>query len=76
VGTPRDFDQFLKQELNIRAVWLPSINTFRPGDNRVISDGVLLRVGKIADDLGSSFDQARGPASGMRIALRKQCHVG
>lgn len=67
MGTPSDFDQILKQELKIHAAWLPVINTFKLGDYGLISQGVLVKAGNIKDDFGISFQQALGPASGMRL---------
>jgi len=61
MGTARDFDDILKQELNIHAAWLPVTNTFRLGDYGLVSDGVLVAVGNIKDDFGVNFTQAPGP---------------
>ena len=61
MGTARDFDDILKQELNIHAAWLPIINTFKLGDYGLISDGVLVKAGNIRDDFGVTFAPAAGP---------------
>ena len=68
MGTARDFDAILKQELKIHAAWLPVTNTFRLGDYGLISDGVLVTVGNIKDDFGVSFTQAPGPDAQLNFA--------
>jgi hypothetical protein len=52
MGTARDFDILLKQELNIHAAWLPVTNTFRLGDYGMFSDGVLVKMATSRMTLG------------------------
>ena len=70
MGTARDFDDILKQELNIHAAWFPVTHTFRLGDYGLISDGVLVKAGNIRDDFGVTFAQAPGPNTQLDFTSR------
>lgn len=70
MGTARDFDRILKQELNIHAAWLPVTNAFRLGDYGLISDGVLVAMGNIKDDFSVDFKQAPGPDAQLNFASK------
>jgi hypothetical protein len=60
MGAARQFDQVLKDQLNIHAAWVPILNTFKIGDYGVVSDGVFVKIGNISSDFGVSFEQAPG----------------
>jgi hypothetical protein len=70
MGTARDFDKILKEELAIHAAWLPITNTFKLGDYGLISDGVLVKIGNIKDDFGVSFEQAPSPGAQLNFASK------
>ena len=70
MGTAKKFDQFLKEYLHIHAAWPPIVNTFKLGDYRLISDGVLFRWGNIEDDFGLSFERDFGPETDLNLTSK------
>ncbi|GID26845.1 hypothetical protein [Paractinoplanes brasiliensis] len=66
MGTARKFSKVLHSELDVHAAWLPVTNTFALGDYGVVSDGVFVRMGNIAE-YGVSFTAAAGPQTKLRF---------
>jgi hypothetical protein len=53
-GTAKLFSRILHDEIDLHAAWLPIANNFQPGDYGLISDGVLVKMGNVAE-FGVSF---------------------
>lgn len=66
MGTARKFSKVLHSELDVHAAWLPVTNTFALGDYGVVSDGVFVRMGNIAE-FGVPFTPATGPQTKLRF---------
>lgn len=49
MGTAQLFSSVLHNEIRVHAAWLPITNTFRIGDYGLISDGVFVAMGNIAE---------------------------
>jgi hypothetical protein len=49
MGTAQQFSAVLHNEIRVHAAWLPITNTFRIGDYGLISDGVFVGMGNIAE---------------------------
>jgi hypothetical protein len=60
VGTASLFSKVLHKEIDVHAAWMPVANNFQLGDYGVISDGVLVKMGNIAE-YGVSFAAAAAP---------------
>jgi hypothetical protein len=60
-GTAKRFSKVLHSEIDVHAAWLPITNTFRVGDYGLISDGVLVKMGNIAE-FGVVANSAPGAA--------------
>ncbi len=60
MGTASLFSKILHHEIGVHAAWLPVANNFQLGDYGVISDGVLVKMGNIAE-YGVSFAAAATP---------------
>lgn len=67
MGTPSEFNQILKNELNICAAWIPITNTFKIGDYGLVSGGVIVKGGNIRDDFGIDFQAAPGKTSSINF---------
>nr|WP_221382714.1 hypothetical protein [Actinoplanes polyasparticus] len=66
MGTARKFGQILHSELDVHAAWVPVTNTFALGDYGVISDGVFVKTGNIAE-YGITFATASGAPARLRF---------
>ncbi|MGK5681139.1 hypothetical protein [Actinoplanes sp. URMC 104] len=66
MGTARKFSKVLHSELDVHAAWMPVTNTFALGDYGVISDGVFVKMGNIAE-YGVSFATAAGAPTRLRF---------
>ncbi|WP_250000902.1 hypothetical protein [Actinoplanes sp. M2I2] len=66
MGTARKFNKILHAELDVNAAWMPVTNTFALGDYGVISDGVFVKMGNIAE-YGIDFTAASGPPAKLRF---------
>ncbi|MBM2618817.1 hypothetical protein JIG36_24975 [Actinoplanes sp. LDG1-06] len=66
MGTARKFNQVLHSELDVHAAWMPVTNTFALGDYGVISDGVFVKMGNIAE-YGVTFAPATGAPTKLRF---------
>ena len=66
MGTARKFNKILHSELDVHAAWMPVTNTFALGDYGVISDGVFVKMGNIAE-YGITFAAASGGQARLRF---------
>ncbi|GAB2597388.1 hypothetical protein Aab01nite_72930 [Paractinoplanes abujensis] len=66
MGTARKFSKVLHSELDVHAAWLPVTNTFALGDYGVVSDGVFVKMGNIAE-YGVTFTPATGAPTKLRF---------
>jgi len=67
MGTPRTFSRILHEHTTFHAAWYPVANTWSVGDIGVVSDGVLVRTGNLAD-LGVNFAAApTAPVHGLNF---------
>ncbi|MBL7260511.1 hypothetical protein [Paractinoplanes lichenicola] len=66
MGTARKLSKILHSELDVHAAWLPVTNTFALGDYGVVSDGVFVKMGNIAE-YGVSFAPATGAPTKLRF---------
>jgi hypothetical protein len=66
MGTARQFNRILHSELDVHAAWVPVTNTFALGDYGVISDGVFVKMGNIAE-YGVTFTTAAGAPARLRF---------
>lgn len=67
MGTARLFSKVLHKEIDVHAAWMPATNSFGLGDYGVISDGVFVKMGNIAE-YNVSFAKATGKPT--RIKFR------
>jgi len=63
MGTARNFDRVLYDELQIHAAWYPVSNTFRLGDYGVVSDGIFVKLGNIDEYAVGFADETGNPTS-------------
>lgn len=49
MGIPNQFNGIIRKHLNVNAAWLPVTNSFTLGDYGIISDGVFVKMGNIAE---------------------------
>src|SRR5262245_56673061 len=62
MGTAKEFNRVLHNEIDVHAAWLPVTNAFRLGDYGLISDGVFVSMGNI-DEFGIGITQTNAPGS-------------
>lgn len=69
MGVAQDFNSALRQELDVFAAWLPVANTFEVGDYGLISGGIFVKAGNIAD-LGVSVKTKAGGATNLEFSSK------
>lgn len=72
MGTPRIFNDLLREEAGMQAAWLPLTNTFELGDFGLVSGGVFNKIGNIRSffpkDDSDLFEVLEGGESSLRFA--------
>jgi hypothetical protein len=63
MGTPRLFDEILKDRVKISAAWYPVTNAFDIGDYGVLSEGIFVKLGNIRNDFAIFPQREAGPPS-------------
>lgn len=61
MGLPNQFNDIIKQNLNVFAAWMPIVNNYKLGDYGVIADGVFAKLGNITDDFQVAISKGSGP---------------
>lgn len=67
MGIKKSYNDALYHQLGIYAAWLPVTNTFKLGDYGLISDGVFVATGNIAN-LGITYTTATSPPTSFKFA--------
>jgi hypothetical protein len=60
MGIPNQFNDIIKNHLNVFAAWIPIVNKYGLGDYGIFADGVFSKLGNIKDDFQVSFTEGSG----------------
>jgi hypothetical protein len=60
MGIPNQFNDIIKNHLNVFAAWIPVVNKYGLGDYGIFADGVFSKLGNIKDDFQVSFIEGSG----------------
>jgi len=60
MGIPNQFNDIIKNHLNVFAAWIPVVNKYGLGDYGIFADGVFSKLGNIKDDFQVSFTEGSG----------------
>ena len=60
MGIPNQFNDIIKNHLNVFAAWIPIVNKYGLGDYGIFADGVFSKLGNIKDDFQVSFIEGSG----------------
>ncbi len=63
MGLPAQFNDIIKQHLNVFAAWMPIVNQYKLGDYGIIADGVFTKLGNITDDFDVAFKEGSGESA-------------